>query len=106
MTGLLNTGGVLIISLPNADSHVRFQFGKFWRGLEAPRHISIPTLNKLVSLLKALGYIDIQQKNAFYVTIPESNMIRRRSRKVAPLDIFLLKMRQLFCFNKKVSFEA
>lgn len=56
MAGTLKVGGVAIISCPNADSHVRHRFGASWRGLEAPRHLAIPSLDFLTRMLKDLGF--------------------------------------------------
>lgn len=52
----LKPGGILLISLPNATSKIGSLFGKYWRGLEAPRHISIPSQKKLVEKLSQMGF--------------------------------------------------
>jgi 2-polyprenyl-3-methyl-5-hydroxy-6-metoxy-1,4-benzoquinol methylase len=38
-------GGILALSFPNAQSHLRKRYRGFWRGYEAPRHLSIPAAN-------------------------------------------------------------
>jgi 2-polyprenyl-3-methyl-5-hydroxy-6-metoxy-1,4-benzoquinol methylase len=56
-------GGTLMVSCPNATSSLRLEFKKFWRGLEAPRHISIPSKK---TFRETMGFVsgDIQ-KNIF-----------------------------------------
>lgn len=48
----VSKAGMLILSLPNSRSYVLKFFGVNWRGLEAPRHISIPAKKMLVEILK------------------------------------------------------
>jgi 2-polyprenyl-3-methyl-5-hydroxy-6-metoxy-1,4-benzoquinol methylase len=38
---LLEPGGVLVVIFPNAKSPFHTYFGKRWRGLESPRHLSV-----------------------------------------------------------------
>lgn len=78
LTQALRPQGVLLISMPNAKSHVLEEFGADWRGLEAPRHLGIPSLQKLTELLKNLGFADIHQTNAYNLTVVESIRIRNR----------------------------
>jgi 2-polyprenyl-3-methyl-5-hydroxy-6-metoxy-1,4-benzoquinol methylase len=52
----LKPGGILLLSLPNALSALRIHFGENWRGLEAPRHISIPAEPQLIRMLEELGF--------------------------------------------------
>ena len=56
----LRPGGVLLLSLPNANSHVREVFGENWRGLEAPRHVAIPSLAWLQAFLSEQGFFEYQ----------------------------------------------
>lgn len=78
LTEALRPQGVALLSLPNASSHVRAEFGPNWRGLEAPRHLGIPTLVKLIELLTSLGYEDIKQTNVNNLTVVESIRIQNR----------------------------
>jgi 2-polyprenyl-3-methyl-5-hydroxy-6-metoxy-1,4-benzoquinol methylase len=48
----LKPGGMAVIITPNAASVLRHYFGSYWRGLEAPRHISIPPKNKLIEIFR------------------------------------------------------
>ena len=78
LTEALRPQGAVLLSLPNASSHVRAEFGANWRGLEAPRHLGIPTLSKLIELLVSLGYEDIKQTNVNNLTVVESIRIQNR----------------------------
>ena len=95
ITALLSENGTLLLSLPNASSSVRKSYGRFWRGLEAPRHISIPTLSLVVSLLNKLGYRNIHQVNSFGVTGPESKRMQKNREKLALLDIIIFRLKSI-----------
>lgn len=95
LTMALRPGGVLLLSLPNANSHVRVLFGENWRGLEAPRHISIPTLQKTIGLLRTLGYVNIEQTDVYGVTSLESNKMAKREATVSTRDILYFKLKQI-----------
>lgn len=53
---VLKPGGRLILSTPNASSRVHRQFGPYWRGLEAPRHLVLFSLDALRSMLEETGF--------------------------------------------------
>lgn len=57
----LKPKGVLLLSCPNATSIAGKFFGKYWRGLEAPRHLAIPSHYFLHNHLSAAGFI-IEQR--------------------------------------------
>ena len=48
--------GKIYISYPNPHSLVHRLFGKYWRGLEAPRHISLPSTNWIIDYVGRLGH--------------------------------------------------
>jgi len=52
----LKPGGVLLLSCPNARSRANQYFGVHWRGLEAPRHIAIPSAHFLRGFLEKSGF--------------------------------------------------
>ncbi len=52
---LLVPGGRLCIVAPNADALGRRLFGRWWFGLEQPRHLAIPTLASLEAVTSGLG---------------------------------------------------
>jgi 2-polyprenyl-3-methyl-5-hydroxy-6-metoxy-1,4-benzoquinol methylase len=56
ISGALKVGGTALISLPNAGSIVLLTLQENWRGLEAPRHLAIPTFEGILNLTRALGF--------------------------------------------------
>ena len=74
----LKPGGTLLLSLPNATSLVRSYFGDDWRGLEAPRHLSIPAMCQLEANLREIGFSVRQRQVHRLWTAAESSRIRRR----------------------------
>lgn len=57
LKGWLKPGGGLYVELPNADATGLAIFGQYWRGLEAPRHFSLPNRNALVRAVENAGFI-------------------------------------------------
>lgn len=78
LSNALKPGGLLILSLPNARSSVKEDFGKHWRGLEAPRHIAIPSLEVVIEKLKYLSFSEINQVENFTATYLGSKSIKER----------------------------
>ena len=99
LTEHLNPKGILLLSLPNAVSSVRVQFGDNWRGLEAPRHVAIPTLKKITSHLYDLGYSTIIQTDAFDITILESVRIKERKLYSSKIYAVYFKLKSIFKRN-------
>ncbi|MDZ4284114.1 MAG: class I SAM-dependent methyltransferase [Hydrogenophaga sp.] len=56
MHSALKPGGHLLLATPNASSDVHLHFGRFWRGLEAPRHLVLFTPATLISLVREQGF--------------------------------------------------
>lgn len=52
----LRPGGQLYLETPNAGAAGLALFGRYWRGLEVPRHLSIPSRAGLDAALKAAGF--------------------------------------------------
>ncbi len=52
----LKPGGVLWIATPNLNSEGHREFGKFWRGLEPPRHLTVFSLDSLRGMLERTGF--------------------------------------------------
>lgn len=87
LVSALRPGGLLVISCPNAVSPVRFHFGKYWRGVEAPRHLAIPSRAGLLQLLKRQQLTIIQSSPEQRMsTEAESFRIVRRGLKISLLD--------------------
>lgn len=74
----LKPGGAALISLPNADSSVLEAVGESWRGLEAPRHLAIPTARTMRTLVEALGFAVEAAPISPWVTLEESLAIAQR----------------------------
>jgi 2-polyprenyl-3-methyl-5-hydroxy-6-metoxy-1,4-benzoquinol methylase len=74
----LKSGGTLLLSLPNSKSCVREMFGESWRGLEAPRHIAIPSQQFLIKQkLQEVFTVDCVNKYGLE-TIAESMRIQKK----------------------------
>lgn len=58
---LLKPGGTLWLETPNINSMGARKFGQNWRGLEAPRHLTIFNSKSLPMLLKQIGFWQINQ---------------------------------------------
>lgn len=53
---LLRPGGMIVVTTPNAKSTGHSRYGRYWRGLETPRHLVVFNLASLTELLKSLGF--------------------------------------------------
>ncbi len=62
---LLTDEGWLIVSVPNADSIDARLFGRYWIGLDAPRHLSVFSLNGLKRLFTETGF-ELEKAYCFY----------------------------------------
>lgn len=54
--GWLKPGGTLFIEVPNADASGLMIFGRYWRGLEAPRHFWLPNQKVMIKALEDAGF--------------------------------------------------
>ena len=86
MADVLKPGGILLLSLPNATSQMRRHFGDDWRGLEAPRHLTIPSMRQLKATLCSMGFAVSERSLAPFSTAAESARIRRRGTRVSAQD--------------------
>ncbi|ABD27667.1 conserved hypothetical protein [Novosphingobium aromaticivorans DSM 12444] len=55
LAGMLKPGGRLYCEAPNAHATGLDVFGRYWRGLEAPRHLTVPSSDGLRRVLAAAG---------------------------------------------------
>jgi SAM-dependent methyltransferase len=53
---ILKPGGLLVMTTPNAESIGATEFGAFWRGWEAPRHLHLFTVKSLQQLTRSAGF--------------------------------------------------
>jgi 2-polyprenyl-3-methyl-5-hydroxy-6-metoxy-1,4-benzoquinol methylase len=51
----LSPGGTAYVSFPNPRSYMLSLFGRYWRGLEAPRHLALPSVKQFLTLLDSVG---------------------------------------------------
>jgi len=91
LKGAIKKGGVLIISLPNALSALRQYFGDDWRGLEAPRHLSIPSEPELIRLLEEFGFLVQSKADNKTVTAAGSYQIQRRGHFMNRKDVAMAR---------------
>jgi len=57
---LLKPGGTLFLETPNAESLGLELYGPSWRGLEAPRHLTLFTGPSMQALLERIGFAAVQ----------------------------------------------
>lgn len=60
LRSLLRPGGRIYLEAPNAGAAGLAIFGDYWRGLEAPRHLSIPSRDGLETALQEAGFGDVE----------------------------------------------
>tara|TARA_R110000751_G_scaffold172928_3_gene279379 strand:+ start:92198 stop:93136 length:939 start_codon:yes stop_codon:yes gene_type:complete len=53
---LLKSDAFLHLEYPNPQADGLARYGRFWRGLEAPRHLCIPSRNAITTMLKEIGF--------------------------------------------------
>jgi SAM-dependent methyltransferase len=69
-------GGTIFLALPNERSLLRRLYGKYWRGLEAPRHLCLPSVDALVATLKENGVSDVTVYPSPFHTFAESMRLK------------------------------
>lgn len=74
---VLRKGGHLVLLTPNAASSDAARFGRDWRGLEAPRHLSIHTPGSLRRMAQDAGFTGIEVFGT-----PLGGFIRQQSREL------------------------
>ena len=88
----LKPKGVLLLSSPNASSHLRQHYGGSWRGLEAPRHLAIPDAAWLMGWLSGQGYQCTHVPSYALEMAVESERMARRAAYVSEHDVAAAKL--------------
>ena len=88
----LKPGGVLLLSVPNANSFLLHHYRESWRGLEAPRHLAIPDGSWLAEYLHSQDFDCTQVPSYPLETAVESERMRRRGASLLPADLGAAKM--------------
>lgn len=57
---LLAPAGFLHLEYPNPIAPAVAKYGKYWRGLEAPRHLCLPSSHSMERLLKSIGFSEVR----------------------------------------------
>lgn len=91
MHSALKPGGRLLLATPNVSSDVHRHFGRFWRGLEAPRHLVLFSEATLTALLRRQGFLVDSRSDDQLETARESARIARGDRNANASDRALAK---------------
>ncbi|GAA4455932.1 hypothetical protein GCM10023156_30630 [Novipirellula rosea] len=59
---ILRPGGRLFIDTPNINAFGHQIYGRHWRGLEAPRHLTIFNWKSLESMITRAGFISVKRR--------------------------------------------
>ena len=65
----LNPGGVLWMETPNIQSFGCARHGRYWRGLDCPRHLTIFSPAALEALMREAGFIGIRDTSRLFVNL-------------------------------------
>jgi 2-polyprenyl-3-methyl-5-hydroxy-6-metoxy-1,4-benzoquinol methylase len=102
----LKTGGLLVVITPNVSSFAHKHFGRFWRGLEPPRHIHLFSPKTLATTAAKAGFTGIRVRT----TVGNAQIFAHGSLAVknggtlpfTPLSMFLREIYSLGCLYRSV----
>lgn len=60
---ILKPGGLLVMTTPNVSSIAATEFGAYWRGWEAPRHLHLFSVKSLAQLTQRVGFEVIESRS-------------------------------------------
>ena len=96
LAGAVSDNGVLALSFPNAQSHLRKRYHGYWRGYEAPRHLSIPAASwvddwlrdRFVNVVRAQQKFDTRaESDALLATIKPDGLLDFEQKEFSSSDI-------------------
>jgi 2-polyprenyl-3-methyl-5-hydroxy-6-metoxy-1,4-benzoquinol methylase len=76
------SSSMLMLSWPNPNSIVLKWFKKYWRGLEAPRHLCLPSTGSVINELTKLGFVNFKTKPSPIHTFGDSLATKFRRKSV------------------------
>lgn len=80
----LKPGGVFWIETPNINSYGHRRYGHAWRGLEAPRHLTIYNESSLEAALRTAGFRIVESRPPQFVSLHTYRASRRLLRGSDP----------------------
>ncbi|MFY9244135.1 MAG: class I SAM-dependent methyltransferase, partial [Polaribacter sp.] len=97
---LLKPGGVLWLETPNISCMGHRIFGRFWYGLDPPRHLLIFSSRALRAILAGAGFRDIRTRwhgLAVFVWFPASDALQRGGNAMTLVGTGSLLLKQVAC---------
>jgi SAM-dependent methyltransferase len=59
---LLRDDGVFVFRVPNLDAWDARLFGRYWAGLDQPRHLFVPDETTITRLLAETGFVEVERQ--------------------------------------------
>ena len=81
---LMETDALLIIAVPNLNSHDARYYASEWAALDVPRHLWHFTHKGLIDLVEPLGFVVVAQKPLWFDVFYISYLSEKNSRKKLP----------------------
>lgn len=98
---LLRADGTIWLATPNVKSLGHRVFGRAWRGLEPPRHITVYSARALHTLLTAAGFTNIRfrrrGRGSAYILRASKALAAGRKRQLFPLSAGLVDLLASVC---------
>ena len=96
---ILKPGGLLVMTTPNALSLGAAEFGQFWRGWEAPRHLHLFSVESLRRLTQRSGFDVIEARtcsagSAVVYRVSRANQQSGRSSWLGELSLLIWSYRR------------